>query len=260
MAASGDAGNVVAPVRAALPWRGFLLDCLIAGLLLVGLSTLLIVPIVLLHMAELAAAGKAPGSVPDMREIMPAITAAAITAMLLTAASVWWIRGRKLPAMPVRMASTPAHAFALAAGIAIQLGAQAFAWLLAQSGAAMEPSNAEPVTALLGAAPWLAWLLVVVVGPFAEELLMRHVLLRRFAVAGHGAIGLVLTSVAFALLHEPVPSGAGIAAWLGGLAMYTGMGAAFAAVYLRTGRLGATFLAHAACNAMALVVAAYSAS
>lgn len=260
MAASGDAGNVVAPVRAALPWRGFLIDCLLGAVLLVGLSTLLIVPIVLLHVAELAAAGKPTGGMPDMRALMPAITAAAIAAMLLTAAATWWIRGRKLPGMPVRMAATPAYAFALAAGIFIQLGAQAFAWLLAESGAAMEATNAEPVSALLGAVPWLAWLLVVVVGPFGEELLMRHVLLRRFAVAGHGAIGLVLTSVAFALLHEPVPSEAGIASWLGGLATYTAMGAAFAAVYLRTGRFRATFLAHAACNAMALVAAAYSAS
>lgn len=256
----GDADDIAGPTRAAVPWRGFLVDCLIAALLLVGLSTLLIVPVVLLHMAELAAAGQPVGRMPDMREIMPAVTAAAIAAMLLTAASVWWLRGRKMPGQVARMASTPAYALALAAGVAIQLGAQSFAWLLAQTGAGMAPSNAEPITALLRAAPWLAWLLVVVVGPFAEELLMRHVLLRRFAVVARGGIGLVLTSVAFALLHEPAPSGAGVAAWLGGLAMYTGMGAAFGAVYLRTGRFRATFLSHAACNAMALVVAAYSAS
>jgi membrane protease YdiL (CAAX protease family) len=79
-------------------------------------------------------------------------------------------------------------------------------------------------------------------------------------VATRGGIGLVLTSVAFALLHEPVPTSAGIAPWLGGLAMYTGMGACFGAVYLGTGRFRASFLAHAACNATALVVAAYSAS
>ena len=260
MANAGNADAVAAPLRAALPWRGFLIDGLLAAVLLVGLAVLLIVPLVMLHMAGLAAAGKPTGAVPDLRAILPAVTAAAITAMLLTAGITWWLRGRKLGAMPVRMASTPAYAFALLAGIAIQVVAQSFAWLLAQSGAAVEPTNAEPVTALLRAAPWLAWSLVVVVGPFAEELLMRHVLLRRFALAGHAAAGLVLTSVAFALLHEPTPSDAGIAAWFGGLAMYTGMGAAFAAVYLRTGRFRATFLAHAACNATALLVAAYSAS
>lgn len=256
----GDAGGIAAPMREAVPWRGFLLDCLIAALLLVGLSVLLIVPIVLLHMAGPAAAGQPVGRVPQMREIMPAVTAAAITAMLLTALSVWWIRGRKMPGQVARMAAMPAYALALGAGIVIQLGAQSFAWLLARSGAGMEPSNAEPIAALLRAAPWLAWLLVVVVGPFAEELLMRHVLLRRFAVVARGGVGLVLTSVAFALLHEPAPSGSGIAVWLGGMAMYAGMGAFFGVVYLRTGRFRAAFLAHAACNATALVVAAYSAS
>ena len=260
MATTGDAAVVGAPARSPVPWRGFLLDCLLAAVLLVGLSLLLIVPVVTLHMAGLAADGKPIGADPDMREILPAITAAAIAAMLLTAVSLWWLRGRKLAAMPLRMPAIPAYVLALVAGIAIQLGAQSFSWLLAQSGAALEPTNAEPVTALLQAAPWLAWLLVVVVGPFAEELLMRHVLLRRFALAGRGAVGIVLTSLAFALLHEPTPSGAGIAAWLGGLGMYTGMGAAFAAVYLHTGRFRATFLAHAACNATALLVAAYSAS
>lgn len=257
---AGDAAAIAAPARPALPWRGFLIDCALGTMLLVGLSTLAIVPIVMLHMAELSAAGKPIVGTPDMGAVMPAITAAAIAAMLATAAVVWWLRGRRMPGQMARMASLPAFGLALVAGIAIQVGAQSFAWLLARAGVVTEPSNAAPVTALLVSMPWVAWLLIVAVGPFAEELLMRHVLLRRFAVAGFGGIGLALTSVAFALLHEPVPTDAGIGAWLGGLAMYTGMGAAFGLVYLRTGRLLAAFIAHAVCNAMALVVAAYSVS
>lgn len=267
--ASGDPGDpgdseranaAMAMPHPVLPWRGFLVDCVLSTVVLVALSTLMIVPVVMLHMAGLAAAGTPVVGTPDMGPMMPAITVAAILAMLCTAVLVWWLRGRKLAGALPRMAPMPAYGLALAAGVAIQMGAQSFAWLLEQSGAGLEPSNAQPVTALLGSAPWLAWLLIVAVGPFAEELLLRHVLLRRFALAGFGGIGLVLTSVAFALLHEPLPTEAGVAAWLGGLAMYTGMGAAFALVYLRTGRLRAAFLAHAACNAVALVVAAYSAS
>jgi hypothetical protein len=257
-AGHGDVREV--PLHAALPWRGFLLDCLLAAVLLIGLTLLLVVPIVMLHAVNPGAAGSGVGPEAAMAAAMPAITVAAIVAMLVTAVLMWWLRGRSLVGPLARMASMPAYGLAVTAGIVIQLGAQSLAWLLAQSGAGIQPSNAQPVTALLVTAPWLAWLLVVVVGPFAEELLMRHVLLRRFAVAGHGGIGLVLTSVVFALLHEPAPTDAGVAAWLGGLAMYAGMGAAFALVYLRTGRFRATFLAHAACNAAALVVAAYSAS
>ena len=254
-ASPAAAAAAAAPTRAGLPWRGVRLDCALSAVTLVGVSTLMIVPIVMLHVAGLAAAGT-----PDMGPIMPAITAAAIVAMLVTAGVVWWLRGRKLAARLARMAPVRAYGVALAAGVVIQVFAQCFTWLMAQSGAAMEPSNAQPVTALVQSAPWLAWLLIVAVGPFAEELLMRHVLLRRFAVAGYAGIGLVLTSVAFALLHEPMPTEAGVGPWLVGLAMYTGMGAAFAWVYLYTGRFRAAFLAHAACNAMALVLAAYSAS
>jgi len=258
-----DAGSVDAPGvprHAALPWRGFLVDCLVAAALLIGFSLLFIVPIVMLHLGNPAAPGSRVGAQAVMAAALPAITVAAILAVLVAAMLTWWLRGRSLVGPLVRMAAMPAYGLAITAGIVIQLGAQSFAWLLAQSGAGMQPSNAQPLIALFATAPWAAWLLVVVVGPFAEELLMRHVLLRRFAVAGHAAIGLVLTSVAFALLHEPAPTNAGVAAWLGGLATYAGMGAAFALVYLRTGRFRAAFLAHAACNAAALIVAAYSAS
>lgn len=243
-----------------LPWRGFLVDSLLAGVLLVGLSTMLIVPIVIIEMMANAPDGKMPAGEPDLSAMMPEITAAAIVAMLLTAVLVWWLRGRSLTGPMARMAPLAAYGLATAAGIFIQLVSQAFSWMLAESGAGPDPSNAEPVTALLQSAPWMAWLLIVIVGPFSEELLMRHVLLRRFAVAGYAVAGLVLTSVAFALLHEPVPTSAGVAAWLGGLAMYTAMGAGFALVYLRTGRFRAAFLAHAACNATALVLTAYSTS
>ena len=257
---AGDALGAPGPVRAALPWRGFLLDALIAAALLIGLSTLLITPIVFMHMMAQGTGAMAAGAEPDLSAVMPEITAAAIVAMLLTAVLVWWLRARALPGRLPAMAAVPAFGLAILAGVLIQAGTQGVAWLLAQSGAGPEPSNAEPVTALLQSTPWAAWLLIVVVGPFAEELLMRHVLLRRFALAGRAFAGVVLTSLAFALLHEPAPAEAGVAAWLGGLAMYTGMGVGFALVYLRTGRLLAAFAAHAACNAAALLLAAYSVS
>jgi membrane protease YdiL (CAAX protease family) len=258
---AGDPVTPVPPVppgRAALPWRGFLLDALVAGVLLMGLSALLITPIVFMHMMSDGTA--ATGGEPDLSAVMPEITAAAIFAMLLTAVLTWWLRGRAVPGRLPAMAAAPAFALAIVGGLLVQAGTQGVAWLLAQSGAAPEPSNAAPVMALLQSTPWSAWLLIVLVGPFAEELLLRHVLLRRFALAGHAFAGVLLTSLTFALMHEPMPTQAGVAAWLGGLAMYTGMGVGFALVYLRTGRLLAAFAAHAACNAAALLLAAYSVS
>jgi membrane protease YdiL (CAAX protease family) len=254
------AARVPPPLRAALPWRGFLVDAALAGLLLIGLSLLLIVPIVFWHAMTEAAAGAIPDSGPDLGPVLPAITVAAIVAMMLTAALMWWLRGRRLPGTLPRMAAVPATVLAIVAGIAIQILAQGFMQLLELTGSSLEPSNAQPIVALVQAVPWLAWAMVVLAAPFAEELLMRHVLLRRFALARHAAAGVVLTSLAFALLHEPVPGESGVLAWLGGLVLYGGMGAGFAWVYLRTGRFRATFLAHAVCNAAALAAAAYSAS
>ena len=246
--------------RNGFPWRGFLVDCLLSAVLLIGLSVLLVVPIVMVHLAGASGAGKPVGATAAMAAVMPAVTAAAIFAMLVTALLVWWLRGRKLAGVLPRMRALPAFGLALVVGLLIQLGTQALAWVLAASGAGIEPSNVAPIISLMASAPWLAWLLIVLVGPFAEELLLRHVLLRRFALAGYRASGLLLTSVAFALMHEPVPTDAGVASWLGGLALYTAMGIGFGLVYLRTGRLRAAFLAHAACNAAALALAAYSAS
>lgn len=257
---AGDAEAARATARAAMPWRGFLLDALLGALLLIGFSLLLIVPIVMLHVAMPGASGAHRSGEAAMAAAMPAITVAAIVAMLATALLMWWLRGRPLAGALRRMDAVPAYTLAVGAGFAIQLGAHLMMVLLARAGAGMEPSNVEPVTLLLATSPALAWALVVLVAPFAEELLVRHVLLRRFALAGHAAVGVVVTSLAFALMHEPVPTDAGVAAWLGGLAMYGTMGAAFAGVYLRTGRFRAAFLAHATCNASALVLAAYSAS
>lgn len=254
---AGDPAAAPRPPVAAQPWRGFLVDALLAAVLLIGLSVLLIAPIGVWHAMSQAEGGTYS---PDLGPVMPAITVAAIIAMMLTAVLMWWLRGRRLPGALPRMPALPATGLAIAAGVGIQLFAQGVMWLLHRTGSPLEPSNAEPIVALVQATPWLAWLMVVLAAPFAEELLMRHVLLRRFALAGHAVAGIVLTSLAFALLHEPLPGESGTMAWLGGLLLYGGMGAGFALVYLRTGRFRAAFLAHAVCNATALAAAAYSAS
>jgi membrane protease YdiL (CAAX protease family) len=96
--------------------------------------------------------------------------------------------------------------------------------------------------------------------PLAEELLFRRVMLHRFLVAGRGLSGLVATSLLFAATHEVGQGGMhSLAQWLGLVLLYTGMGMGFGAVYLRTGRLWAAFLAHAACNATAMAAMAFSA-
>jgi len=206
-------------------------------------------------------AGASPTEVQGLVDAaMPAITVAAIAAMLLTALVVWGLRRKSLANLPAPMPARSAYVLAAVAGVAIQAGAQAVFVLLGRLDTQVQTSNAEPMVALMQAAPWLAAMAAVVVAPFAEELLFRHVLLRRFALAGHALLGMLLTSVLFSFMHEPFPGDRPVHEWLAGLGLYTGMGIAFGLVYLRTRRLGAAFVAHAVCNLCALTLVAYSGS
>ncbi|MFY2764032.1 CPBP family intramembrane glutamic endopeptidase [Arenimonas sp. MALMAid1274] len=245
-----------APKKPSGPFPGFLVDSLLAGLILMVASTLLVTAVMVPSLLSTEAGSADFEGI--METLMPQITVAAIAAMLIAAVGVWAARGRSLAAMPRPGSTAIAYVFAVLAGLAVQGFAWLVSWLLAQADTGIRPSNAEPLIALARSTPWLAWLMVVVVGPFAEELLFRHVLLRRFALAGRGVAGLVLISVLFALMHEPVPGEQPLLAWLGALVLYTGMGVGFGAVYLRTGRLGAAFVAHATCNLAAMALLAYS--
>ena len=252
----GPSDNTRASSTAWRPWLGFTLDTVLSMLFLIIASILLIAPLVI---AE--SAGSPRGTSPDalMQAILPQVTVAAIVAMLLAAVATWALRGRGMPGELARMPLRPALAWSVIAGIGIQALVLAIDAGLRSIEAPLSPSNAEPIQALGRQWPWLTWVMVVAVGPFAEELLFRHVLLRRFAVAGRALAGLVATSAIFALLHEIGQTGErSLGAWAGILSVYLVMGMGFGLVYLRTGRFWAAFAAHAACNATAMSLAAFS--
>lgn len=98
-------------------------------------------------------------------------------------------------------------------------------------------------------------LFAVVLAPLYEELLFRRVLFGRLWHAGWPVLGMALSSLVFALVHEmPGLNGkpAGSTVFL--VLVYAGMGAIFAWVYRRTGTLGAPIAAHILNNAIALAV------
>lgn len=240
------------------PWPAFLLDAALGVGLLVALSVLLITPVVL---AETFSNPPPRGASGDavLQAVLPELTVAAIVAMLLAAIALWAIRGRRMPGELPRMPLGRALAWAVPLGIAIQLVVQGIGRVLEVLEVPLAPSNVEPILALYQASATLTWVMVVAVGPFAEELLFRHVLLRRFAVAARPLAGLLATSFLFALMHE-LGQGAGRSPgeWIGVLGIYAAMGFGFGLVYLRTGRLWAAFAAHAACNATAMAMMAFS--
>src|SRR3546814_7665495 len=85
--------------------------------------------------------------------------------------------------------------------------------------------------------PALLLLVVALLAPAYEELLFRRVLFGRLWAAGRPLLGIVLSSVAFACMHElPGTGGNGLLAGALLWTCYAMMGALFAWVYRRTGR------------------------
>lgn len=204
------------------------------------------------------------GGAPDMTAALaaatPALVAVSIVAMAMAALTTWLLRGRRLLDPRAPMAPLPAFAFAVAAGLGVQLLGHGLSWLADALGRPVEPSNIEPLMAMVRAWPVPAWIAIVLLAPLAEELLFRHVLLRRFAVAGRGVLGIAVTSLLFALIHEPLPGAAGVVTWLVTLSLYLAMGIGFGAVYVATRRFWAAFAAHASCNLAAMLILTFTAS
>jgi membrane protease YdiL (CAAX protease family) len=182
---------------------------------------------------------------------VPLLLLATLLATLLTS----WLRGRRLPALSALHPLPTALLIAVLAGVAIQIGAiTALAALLAL-GLEIVPANAELLGELAVVAPALGLAFVCVLAPWAEELFFRHLLLRRFALAGRPRWGLVCSATLFALMHELTPATGDVAAKLAMLLIYLLMGWALGLVYLRTGRLSAAVVAHGVANALATIAA-----
>ena len=120
---------------------------------------------------------------------------------------------------------------------------------------APQPTNLPVIQAAFASSPVFMSLFGMLIAPAYEELLFRRVLFGRLWEAGRPWLGLVLSSAAFALMHEiPGTSGNSLAAtgllWL----TYAFMGAAFALVYWRTRTLWAAIAAHALNNAIAMTL------
>lgn len=137
--------------------------------------------------------------------------------------------------------------------VAVIIGSNGIAWLARQAGIEPVPTNLALMEQALARFPWFLALFAIVLAPAYEELLFRRVLFGRLWQAGRPWLGMLLSSLAFALVHEvPGTSANGpweiAQLWL----VYGGMGAAFAWLYQRTGTLWAPIVAHALNNAIAL--------
>lgn len=121
-----------------------------------------------------------------------------------------------------------------------------------QSGVEQMPSNLPLIESVGGTHPALLLVFAVLLAPACEELLFRRVLFGRLWAAGRPWLGLALSSIVFALMHElPGLTGNDWPATLLLWTCYAAMGAVFAWIYWRTGTLWAAILAHAVNNLLA---------
>jgi len=200
---------------------------------------------------EIAAALGQPGI---LVQILTAIASTSAAALLL----YFW---RRRAGAAERAASLQAlrqprtWGLALGTGAVVYVATLGSSWLLEQLvGSDPVPTNLAMIEQAWAQWPLFLLLFATVLAPAYEELLFRRVLFGRFLQGGRPLLGLALSSVGFALMHEmpgisanPWPAVAHL------LLLYTGMGAAFAWVYWRTGTLWAAIIAHGVNNALALL-------
>ena len=169
--------------------------------------------------------------------------------LAILALSAW--RGRQLVLQQAPISNVRLVLLAVGSGFALFVFAVSSSYLINLGGMALKPGNQALLENLSEQWPVLITILAVIIAPVFEELFFRKQLFARFAAAGYAGAGYLLSSVLFALMHEPAPT-QGFAKWLVMLAVYGSMGAVFAWVYQKTGRLWPAILAHASNNIFAM--------
>jgi membrane protease YdiL (CAAX protease family) len=246
---------------ASRPVVGFLVDLLLAIVLVLGVSVAGGVLWTMVRGVQLGLQAGAPidPAEPTMRIGQPgglALIGISIASTASAALVLYFWRRRATVAERAtahRALRRPATwVLAAAAGIATFVCIAVATALAGHSGIEQMPSNLPLIESVGGAHPALLLVFAVLLAPACEELLFRRVLFGRLWAAGRPWLGLVLSSIVFALMHElPGLTGndwpATVLLW----ACYAAMGAVFAWIYWRTGTLWAAILAHAVNNLLA---------
>jgi len=257
---------VPAAPRAPSPLAGFFIDLGIAAVTLFGLSLLGGVVWGIYRSLVIGyASAKASGGAPDATAVtqqlgQPGALGQILMALVATGGAALLVYFWRRPANAAeRQRSRDAlrrpatWGWTLLVASAIVVGSNGIAFLAKQMGIEPVPTNLELMQNAVTRFPLFLVLFAVLLAPAYEELLFRRVLFGRLWQAGRPWLGMILSSLAFALIHEiPGTSANGPAEiaqlWL----VYGGMGAAFCWLYRRTGTLWAAIGAHALNNAVAL--------
>jgi len=240
----------------------FFLDLLLALLAMTALMVVAAMSWVVWRGVEISLG---VGGLPDTDSLIAAIGEPGVVALLLISAIstggaalllYWWRRRASAGEIAVsRDASrrTSTWGWAALTGVATYLASSSISALPHDWGMQPQPTNVAVIESVMDSNPALLLGFAIVVAPAYEELLFRRVLFGRLWSAGRPILGLVLSSMAFAALHEvPGVGGNSLAATLWLWLVYSAMGAAYAVLYWRTGTLWAPIAAHALNNGLAL--------
>lgn len=255
---------VVLVSRPDRPVAGFFLDLAIAIGAMLFLSVACGMVWAMFKGAQLAMSG---GSVPNPAAIMRVISQPGGLAMIwMTLVSTggaalvvyfWRRRATRAERTTSLQASRKISTWGwvLATAAATFLFSTAATSLSQSLGVEPEPTNLAIIEAAFLTNPIFLALFGVLIAPAYEELLFRRVLFGRLWAAGRPWLGVLLSSAAFALMHE-IPGTTGNSWQATGVLWltYGFMGAAFALVYWRTRTLWASIAAHALNNALALTL------
>ncbi|MFW0772795.1 lysostaphin resistance A-like protein [Paenarthrobacter nitroguajacolicus] len=166
---------------------------------------------------------------------------------IFAVASAWRVVGRDLRILGTRpwftLATVP---------LAIVVMLILTAILVAAFGTAQSSQNQLGIQGMLQQVPaWLMVPLLVILGPFVEEYLFRHLLIGKLSQHLNIWVCCVISVVVFASIHLVGREGLALPA----LAPYLGMAVVLVAVYVWTGKnLMFSYFVHAAKNLMAVVL------
>jgi membrane protease YdiL (CAAX protease family) len=254
---------VLPPPGPGRPVAGFLLDLVLAIVLLLALSLASGLAWAVFETLRLVVRGAAPDVAALVRELgqpgaLPMIWMTLVSTGGAALVVYFWRRRatpdeRALSHQAARRWRT--WAWVLGTGVATFLFSSAVSVLGDSLDIRPQPSNLALIEAAYAASPLFLTIFGVLLAPAYEELLFRRVLFGRLWASGRPWLGVLLSSAAFALMHE-IPGTTGNSGWATGMLWltYGFMGAAFALVYWRTRTLWAAIAAHALNNAIALSV------
>lgn len=240
----------LSPSASTAAWVGFTADTLLAIGLMLVLSLFAGICLALFNVSS------------GQNQAAPGVLAQMLIAIVATGgtAAVLYLWRRRATAAEKAASLQAIHrrrtwVTSVLAGAAVFVGSLVVSWLFSRLSASPAPSNNALMQQAREQYPVLLVVFAVGLAPLYEELLFRRVLFGRFLRGGWPWLGLVLSSLAFALVHEVPglsdnPPAAVLQLWLS----YAGMGAAFAWLYWRTGTLWAPILAHGLNNGLALAL------